>query len=227
MNLSAYCNIPDLNEIAKKNGIHVARLRGYELMRNAEPMSFSEQQRLVEEQAICEVERIFRKVKHGTCTLVEISARTNTKVKKYMDESKTGYERIRWERIHGVLRKQVKKTIRECKKHYRRQYALWNKYVGRDDVLYVHARLGSTSWASHADKEAPKHSRWFIAMVDDAFDSSYCDIYARIKPIKDKTDNQIIKWLKNPYSDSASYKMWGNGMALPNMMHVMKGIVRK
>lgn len=44
---------------------------------------------------------------------------------------------------------------------------------------------------------------------------------------KPKTDNQIIKWLKNPYSDSASYKMWGNGMALPNMMHVMKGIVRK
>lgn len=25
-------------------------------------------------------------------------------------------------------------------------------------------------------------------------------------------------------SDSAKYKMWGNGMALPNMMHVMKGI---
>jgi DNA (cytosine-5)-methyltransferase 1 len=27
-------------------------------------------------------------------------------------------------------------------------------------------------------------------------------------------------------SDSARYKMWGNGMALPNMLHVMKGIVK-
>lgn len=27
-------------------------------------------------------------------------------------------------------------------------------------------------------------------------------------------------------SDSARYKMWGNGMALPNMLHVMRGIVR-
>ena len=27
-------------------------------------------------------------------------------------------------------------------------------------------------------------------------------------------------------SDSAKYKMWGNGMALPNMLHVMQGIVR-
>ena len=186
MNLSAYCNIPDLNEIAEKNGIHVARLRGYELMRDAEPMSFSEQQRLVEEQAIWEVERIFRKVKHGKYTFDEISARTNAKVKKYMDESKTGYERIRWERIHGILRIRVKKTIKECKERVRRQYALWNKYVGRDDVLYVHARLGSTSWSSNADKKAPKHARWFIAMVDDACDSSYCDIYAQIEPIKDK-----------------------------------------
>ena len=27
-------------------------------------------------------------------------------------------------------------------------------------------------------------------------------------------------------SDSAQYKMWGNGMALPNMLHVMRGIER-
>lgn len=27
-------------------------------------------------------------------------------------------------------------------------------------------------------------------------------------------------------SDSAKYKLWGNGMALPNMLHVMRGIVR-
>ena len=29
-----------------------------------------------------------------------------------------------------------------------------------------------------------------------------------------------------PGSDSARYKMWGNGMALPNMLHVMQGIAR-
>jgi len=27
-----------------------------------------------------------------------------------------------------------------------------------------------------------------------------------------------------PGSDSAQYKMWGNGMALPNALHVVKGI---
>ena len=41
---------------------------------------------------------------------------------------------------------------------------------------------------------------------------------------KEKTDNQICKWLKAPESDSAKYKMWGNGIALPCAMFVMEGI---
>ena len=42
---------------------------------------------------------------------------------------------------------------------------------------------------------------------------------------KPKTDRQIIKWLKDPHSDSAEYKMWGNGVALPNVYFVLSGIV--
>lgn len=42
---------------------------------------------------------------------------------------------------------------------------------------------------------------------------------------KPKSEKQIIKWLKNPHSDSAEYKMWGNGVALPNVYFVLSGIV--
>ncbi len=42
---------------------------------------------------------------------------------------------------------------------------------------------------------------------------------------KPKSRNQIIKWLKGPHSDSAEYKMWGNGVALPNVYFVLSGIV--
>ena len=41
---------------------------------------------------------------------------------------------------------------------------------------------------------------------------------------KTKTREQIIRWLKKPYSDSAAYKMYGNGCALPCVYFVMKGI---
>ena len=44
------------------------------------------------------------------------------------------------------------------------------------------------------------------------------------KKTKLKTDNQIRKWLQSPHSDSAEYKMWGNGVALPNVVFVLSGI---
>ena len=42
---------------------------------------------------------------------------------------------------------------------------------------------------------------------------------------KPKSDSQIRKWLKDPHSDSAEYRMWGNGCALPNVYFVLSGIV--
>lgn len=42
---------------------------------------------------------------------------------------------------------------------------------------------------------------------------------------KPKSRNQIIKWLESPYSDSAEYKIWGNGVALPCVSFVLAGIV--
>lgn len=41
---------------------------------------------------------------------------------------------------------------------------------------------------------------------------------------KAKSRSQIIKWLKNPYSDAAEYKMWGNGVALPCVCFVLDAI---
>ena len=45
------------------------------------------------------------------------------------------------------------------------------------------------------------------------------------KASKPKTDNQIRKWLREPYTDAAEYKMWGNGVALPCVYFVLSGIV--
>ena len=43
--------------------------------------------------------------------------------------------------------------------------------------------------------------------------------------VRPKSDSQIRKWLKDPHSDSAEYRMWGNGCALPNVYFVLCGIV--
>ena len=41
---------------------------------------------------------------------------------------------------------------------------------------------------------------------------------------KPKTKKQIRKWLADPYTDSAEYKLWGNGISLPIPYFVLSGI---
>lgn len=42
-----------------------------------------------------------------------------------------------------------------------------------------------------------------------------------------KTDGQIARWLAEPHSRPAEYKMWGNGVALPCAAYVMQGVANE
>ena len=44
------------------------------------------------------------------------------------------------------------------------------------------------------------------------------------KPVKEYTREQMLKWYNGLHTDSAEYKMWGNGIALPCALYVMQGI---
>ena len=93
---------------------------------------------------------------------------------------------VRWDRVHGKRRNAVKRVFKQVRRDVKEQYDLFNSYVGREDVLYIHARLGSTSWTDEKTKAEVTRQPWFLAKVDDSFDSSYCDIYARI--VREETD---------------------------------------
>ena len=47
------------------------------------------------------------------------------------------------------------------------------------------------------------------------------------KSKKPKSRKQIIKWLKNPHTDGAEYRLWGNGVALPCVAFVLGGIAHE
>lgn len=61
---------------------------------------------------------------------------------------------------------------------------------------------------------------------DYAFWLDVRNTYAEIngKATKEYTREQMLAWYNKLHSDSAEYKMWGNGMALPNALYVMQGI---
>ena len=45
------------------------------------------------------------------------------------------------------------------------------------------------------------------------------------KPTKEYTEAQMLLWYNKLHTDSAEYKMWGNGIALPPALYCMQGIV--
>lgn len=102
--------------------------------------------------------------------------------------------------------------------------------VNETEPCYIVRRLTPTEcarlqgfpdwWCSDLGTENPTAED--VAFWTDVFETHRTVMGTSSKP---KTRNQIIKWLKNPHSDSAEYKMWGNGVALPNVVFVLSGIV--
>lgn len=72
-------------------------------------------------------------------------------------------------------------------------------------------------WAKSLETEEPTDS-------DIEFWVGVWAEWARLQGVRPKTAGQVAKWLKSPHSDSAEYKMWGNGVALPCVRLVMRGI---
>ena len=70
--------------------------------------------------------------------------------------------------------------------------------------------------------ETPEPTREDISFWTEVWETHRRAVNPSVKP---KTERQIAKWLKTPYSDAAEYKMWGNGVALPCVWFVLSGIV--
>ena len=75
-------------------------------------------------------------------------------------------------------------------------------------------------WCSDLGTEDPSYGE--VDFWTDVFETHRKIMGTSSKP---KTQKQILKWLKEPYSDAAEYKMWGNGIALPCVYFILCGIV--
>ena len=97
-----------------------------------------------------------------------------------------------------------------------------NKYIVRRLTPTECARLQGFPdwWCDGLETEKPTDED--LMFWRDVFETHRKVTGSSSKP---KSDKQILKWLKNPHSDSAEYKMWGNGVALPNVVFVLAGIV--
>lgn len=182
MDLEAYMQIEDYKDVMFDNDISVPRLRGVRFMKNETPFPEDMIKKQALEIGLTECEDIVRSVYFSRhCHCIEYSGRTNEKVKKYFYTDKRFVSGIKWDKIHGQLRKQFKFAIKKAKKKTRLNILTFNKYCGRDDILYIHARIGGPNWKHYCSEVV--HQPWFIEKIDDCWDDTYCDIYAKIKHI--------------------------------------------
>jgi len=166
MDLYAYTQIEDFEDLAKENGIEVPRLRGYRLMTEEK---FVPQEVIDNEKKDCELEALNDLIGYF-------------RSRKYVEtayDAWGSYGTIRWDKIHGKRRKKLKFEIKKQKRRIQQQYDAFNKYVGQN-VLYIHARIGGENWLYYKGHELEKQP-WFLETVDDSFDGTYCDIYAKLK----------------------------------------------
>ena len=75
-------------------------------------------------------------------------------------------------------------------------------------------------WCADLGTDEPTDEE--LTFWKDVFETHRKIVGSAVKP---KSDKQIRAWLKNPHSDSAEYKLWGNGVALPCVYFVLSGIV--
>lgn len=190
MDLGAYAQIDDLSELVVKNGIDVPRLRGYRLMKDEEPVNYDEFTTSIKRHVFGDALTSFPPF-DPDASCYEHSERTNKRLKKYgifenKEDSPFGkYSQfnlvdIKWNLIHGKARKRIKFALKKRYKACWKQYEAWNKYCGRDDILYIHARIGGNNWIWYEGYKLEKEP-WFLEKVDDYFDCTYCDIYAKLE----------------------------------------------
>lgn len=191
MDLGAYTQIYDLEHIMEENGISVPRLRGLRLMADEKPLSKEE---IASEAYEIGVNECMDACENGfsyNAYSFELSERTDRLIHKYLsfeNQDDTFPNDVKWTKVHGRKRKLFKYKMKTSKRRVEKQYNVFNKYCGREDVLYIHARIGGNNWNYYGGDELTKQP-WFLEKVDDAFDSTYCDIYARITKEQEHEDS--------------------------------------
>ena len=179
MDLEAFANIEKMEKLLTINNINVPRLRGIRLMSDEKKIDIDEYTKgLLSLEYLNMVDSVPRFSYRPVCYV--LNQKTKRLERKYIVFDKDGIPiDLRWDKIHGTNRKNAKFYIKRVKKSVKKQVDTFNKYVGADDVLYIHARIGGGNWNYYKSEVIDKP--WFIERIDDSFDSTYCDIYARIK----------------------------------------------
>lgn len=170
MDIGAYRRIEELQHLLGENGIVIDRLRGLRLMKDEQIITEEDFKERIENDKL-EILVNWLQQHSDTCWS---SDHANDDHEAFIWDEKheqvIGYD---FNKVHGADRAAIKYRWEKNEKAVRKQFDMFNEFVGKN-VLYVHARQGGGNRKSYPiDTTHPM----YLCDVDDAFDSTYCDIY--------------------------------------------------
>ena len=178
MDLYAYASIGELEHYLTDNNIEISRLRGLRLMKDEQPVSDESLEEMIKEDQLQYAINWLQQ----RCDWCWSSSKQYNNHKSFTwkkDEEGDDYHvvAVDFSKVHGKNRKHIKFKWKKIAKAYHKQYDMWNEFAGKN-ILYVHARQGGGNRSSFPiDTTHPM----YLCDVDDAWDSTYCDIYYNLE----------------------------------------------
>lgn len=193
MDLYAYSQIEDLEDILKDLNIVVPRLRGVRLMKISKPVSQEEIEKRIKETKVKNCVQWLRERSWNCWSSWNENKKHPSFIygkvfNEYTEEYEIEVIDINYSKIKRKDRNIINLKNKEDENRIRKDFELWNKYCGKD-VLYVHTRAGGGNRIWCRTDEVKQHPL-YLEDCDDSFDSTYCSIYFDI------TGVDLSKYLK-------------------------------
>ena len=186
MDLYAYAQIEDLENILNELHIDIRRLRGLRLMKDQEPTDQKDIDETIREEKIRYAKDWLQQHDDSGWSSWKADKKHPAFIYGKDEEGNWEVVDIDISKVHGKDKRKIKLEWKHIKRNYTKEYLTFNKYCGQD-VLYVHARQGGGNRSYYPiDTQHPR----YLEDLDDAFDCTYCDIYY------DLTDFDYSKYMK-------------------------------
>ena len=177
MDMDAYIQIDAIKPLVEQNNIKVDRVRGYRLMKDELPVNKESLDELIESIVLSRIDDFFSMRNDEVFGRVLcFDKEYEEKKQKYLNEDGT----VKWDILDAETKKNIDIIQKEVREQVETQYNLWNKFAQKPDVLYIHAKLGSSNWSDTYHKSYEEQP-WYLGSCDDTYDAAYCDIYAKLE----------------------------------------------
>lgn len=168
-------------DIFETTGVAVPGIRSICVMKEEEKISLSEIDRVMKREEVFIIDDLLSSYPRWTIHPYYTRPKNKEKyVHKYIHSSEEEAY-VRWDRIHGKHRKIAKFECKKEKKRAKEAAGVFNKYVGKDDVICVYVfpqnRSDKEEWIKQIKSELS-----FLEINTDYDDPCIYNVYLKVDP---------------------------------------------